>query len=247
MRQLPGFYACCAALLGFTLGTAHARAQEASRSAPSIQYTVHENDTMCLIATMYYSAPSAYVELYVKNRDVLEKAHRQFARNNPRLKKRTMGPSTIYPGTVIDIPAELGGVNRILYSRRPSPMDREFARNVASEKGIDLDDLGRATRDRLPMWLGKTRKDVPSSGYTSVKQKAAAALREPTPAWFTNPEDSISKCAKSVCERFGQLCYFECLGVAKRFLDGDVSCLSLPNSLPYEVDDQDRTCADLLE
>lgn len=127
-------------------------------------------------------------------------------------------------------------------------MNRALAEQVASPKGIDLSHLLKTTRDIAPKWVRAASSPEPNGGHGVISRSSSAALREVVPAWYSSPKESLHKCAKAVCDRYQNLCFFECLIVAKRLSDGDVSCSRLPDTLPYEVDEENRdSCAALVE
>jgi hypothetical protein len=214
---------------------------------PPIKYSIEAGDTLWLIATRFYNAPGAYSALYKHNKAALDAANK----DHPK------GPNWIFPSTVINLPLEIR-VGDTSYTRRATPMNVDLATEVASPDGIDLKTLLRVTRAKiLPRWMKPN--DAPSAPVTrsSSVLSASKAKRESPPEWFSKPDSGVEQCAKSVCVRFEQLCYFECLSIAKRFHDGERQnlCQELQKSprsaavaLPLQVDGETREfCAELIQ
>jgi hypothetical protein len=118
--------------------------------------------------------------------------------------------------------------------------------------------LSKITRDKILPRYTKPKGNVPPpfERHAPVSQ-GPKAKREKDPEWFSKPDSSVERCARSVCVRFEQLCFFECLAVAKRLADGDQQgmCETLQQhphdmsvQLPYEIDEETReSCAELVQ
>ena len=129
---------------------------------------------------------------------------------------------------------------------------------VGRPDGIDMTDLSTITRNKiLPKYTKPAKKaPVPFNKHAPLSN-APKATREQAPSWFNKPDSGLELCARAVCHRFQQLCFFECLSVAKRLSDGDQSriCEKLRShpqdssvQLPYEVDEETReNCAELVQ
>ncbi|HZF50254.1 MAG TPA: hypothetical protein VE093_16460 [Polyangiaceae bacterium] len=210
------------------------------------KYTVQPNDTLWLISTRFYNAPSAYIAIYRHNKRTLDAA----AGGHDK------GVSRIYPNTEIVLP-DVIKMGEIWYRRRQAPMNIDVARKVASSNGIDLTSLTASRAHMVPNFVKRVEAPKPPLGVQVPVPSARMATREPTPEWFANPDSEVERCAKAVCMKFEQLCYFECLTVAKRLHDGDKGgyCEDLqedprntPMSLPLEVDDETRPyCQELVQ
>jgi hypothetical protein len=219
----------------------------AQQRRPSIKYTIVDNDSLWIIATLYYNAPTAAVALYNHNRAVLDAAN----------KTHPKGADWIFPNTVIDLPDQIESGD-IRYTRREAPMDRSLAEAVGRPGGIGMAELLAVTRKKiLPKYTSPIGNvQAPFNKHASVSRGPKAA-RERAPAWFNKPDSSLERCAKSVCTRFEQLCFFECLAISKRLSDGDRLniCERLQQrphdmsvQLPYEVDEETRdNCAELVQ
>jgi hypothetical protein len=224
-----------------------AQPTHAQQQRPPITYTIQPGDTLWVIATLYYNAPTAGGALYHLNKIVLDNAN----------KTHPKGARWIFPGTIIELPAQIRSLD-ILYTRRERPMNRSLAEVVGSPEGIDMTDLSRITREKILPKYTKPKGNVPPpfDRHAPVSQ-GPKATRERTPQWFKNPDSNLEQCAKLVCTRFEQLCFFECLAVAKRLRDGDHPriCENLQQrpydmslQLPYEVDEETReNCAELVQ
>ena len=210
-------------------------------------YSIEAGDTLWLIATRFYNAPAAYSALYKHNKTALDAANK----NHPK------GPSWIFPSTVIHLPLEIR-VGDTSYTRRASPMNVALAAEVASPDGIDLKTLLRVTHEKiLPKWMTPASVTSPPLPGSLPVPSASKAKRESTPQWFSKPDTDVELCARSVCVRFEQLCYFECLSIAKRFIDGERQnlCQELQTSprsaafaLPLQVDGATREfCSELIQ
>jgi hypothetical protein len=218
----------------------------AQQPKPPIQYTIQNGDTLWVIATLYYNAPTAGGALYHYNHAVLNAAN----------KTHPKGPQWIFPGTDIELPYQIRS-RGILYTRREGPMNRSLATLVGRPEGIDVAELSSITRAKILPKYTKPKGNVPPpfNRHAPLSQ-GLKATRESTPGWFNNPNTNIERCAISVCVRFEQLCFFECLGVAKRLADGDHLSIcdrlhqnphNVSVQLPYEVDEETRdSCAELV-
>lgn len=210
-------------------------------------YTIQPEDTLCLISTRYYNAPTAAVGIYQHNKKALDAAN----------KGHDPSPQWIFPGTVIELPLYITS-NGTRYERRETPMELSLAKSVANPQGIKLNDLIQVSQQRVLAYKSKAGGEPIKSDHKPIIS-SLKAVREPAPQWFSNPDRSnkLVTCAKTICNRFMQLCYFECLLIAKRLSDGDEQSLcdtmesAPPNtfiSLPYEVDQSTRTaCSELTE
>lgn len=219
----------------------------AQQRRPAIKYTIVYKDELWVIATLYYNAPTAAGALYNYNRAVLDAAN----------KTHPKGPDWIFPDTVIELPDQIEWRD-IRYTRREAPMNRELAKAVGRREGIGVAELSEIARKKiLPKYtspLGNVQQ--PFDKHASVSQGPKAA-RERAPAWFNKPDSMMERCARSVCTRFEQLCFFECLSIAKRLSDGDQLkiCERLQQhphdmsvQLPYEVDEETRdNCTELVQ
>lgn len=242
--KLKARFLPCSILLAVMIAAPHTHAQP---PIPPIGYTIQEGDSLWVIATLYYNAPTAGGALYSVNQAVLDAANK----NHPK------EPKWIFPGTIIDLPAQIRS-RGILYTRRESPMNRTLALAVGSPEGIDMTDLARITRDKILPKYVKPTGNVPSPlpKHVPVSQ-GLKATRESVPNWYQSPNTHLEVCAKSICTHFEQLCFFECLAMAKRVWDGDMKqvCDALqgnPRStsvqLPYEIDEETRQdCAELIQ
>lgn len=214
---------------------------------PPIQYTIRPGDKLWAIATRFYNAPEAYRAIYQHNKAALNAANKEHAK----------GPDRIFPGTVIELPGDIK-VAETLYTRRQTPMDVDLATSVARPDGINLLELWKITRENIvPREVVLSEVTEPPLTNAKLVASAPTAKREPAPEWFSKPDSSVEECAKSLCVRFEQLCYFECLSIAKRFKDGERQNLcdelnSAPRAaaitLPFQVDNETRgLCAELVQ
>lgn len=235
--------------LAMVLGPKSARAQ--SPAAPVsqsdvIQYTIQKGDTLRLIATQYYSAPSAVGAIFTRNKKILEDAYEGVRRSDPKFDAR-LHPftiDTIYLKTIIELPALLVSKGGHLYKRMDVPMTPTLAQQIADKGKIDLISLSKIA-DQFQDGLGIPRlpnaspPPLPLTGYKKVvasSRQDATVKRESRPMWHTSPSNDIQVCAVAVCEKYRSLCYFECMAIAIRFDDSDVLCTNLPKTLPYEID-----------
>lgn len=219
----------------------------AQQRRPPIKYAIVDRDSLWIIATIYYNAPTAGGALYNHNKAVLDAAN----------KTHPKGADWIFPNTVIELPDQI--VSRdIRYTRRDAPMDRVLAIEVGNNKGIGMDDLLTITRKNiLPKYTSPMGSVQPPFDKHAPVSGGPKAAREKSPSWFNKPDSIMERCAKSVCIRFEQLCFFECLSIAKRLSDGDQQAIcdrlqQNPHNknvqLPYEVDEETRgDCAELVK
>lgn len=217
----------------------------AQQQRQPIKYTIQASDTLWVIATLYYNAPTAGGALYSLNQPVLDAAN----------KTHPKGPKWIFPGTDIDLPPQIRS-RGILYTRRDGPMDRNLALLVGRPDGIDVAELSEIMLNKYPQYKNQTKAPPPFNRHARLAQ-GPTAMRETAPAWFSAPNSRLEVCARAVCTRFEQLCFFECLAVAKRFLDGEHPTLceriqmnphNMSIQLPYEVDEETRdSCAELVQ
>lgn len=110
----------------------------AQQYRPPIKYTIQNGDTLWIIATLYYNAPTAGGALYNLNMAVLNAANK----THPKT------PQWIFPGTVIDLPGQIRSQG-ILYTRRDGPMNRSLAVLVGRPDGIDMTDLSTITLNKI--------------------------------------------------------------------------------------------------
>jgi hypothetical protein len=222
-----------------------AQPTHAQQQRPPITYTIQPGDTLWVVATLYYNAPTAGGALYNINKVVLDNAN----------KTHPKGAKWIFPGTVIELPAQIRA-HDIPYTRREHPMKRSTAEVVGRPDGIDMADLSKITRNNILPRYTKPKRNVPKPfDRHAIVSQGPKATRESTPKWFKNPSSNLERCARSVCTRFEQLCFFECLTVAKRLKDGNQTmiCEKLQQhprdvELPYEVDEETRqSCAELVQ
>jgi hypothetical protein len=217
-----------------------------------IKYTIQPNDSLWLIATRYYDDARAFRAIY------------KYAKNKTQLDKdrKVKSPDKIDPGSTIELPHMLEDKDTgEWYQRRErTPMNEKLGRKIADHgaEGIRLSTASSIVDDDvLPKDLKfKAAPPRPANDYKPLSQ-APKAKRESTPEWFRKPDAPVEQCAKSLCIRFEQLCYFECLSVAKRLLDGDRESIcdglgKKPRTatvvLPYEVDNATRDqCAELIK
>jgi hypothetical protein len=219
----------------------------AQQRRPSIKYTIVDGDSLWIIATLYYNAPTAAGALYNHNRAVLDAAN----------KTSRKGADWIFPNTVIELPDQIESGD-IPYTRRKAPMNRDLAKAVGRPGGIGVAELLDITRDKIvPKYTRPVGNVQPRFDKHASVSQGPKATRERAPAWFNSPDSNMERCAKSVCTRFEQLCFFECLAIAKRLSDGDQPkiCERLQQhphdrnvQLPYEVDEETRdNCAELVQ
>src|SRR5262249_38548255 len=137
----------------------------------------------------------------------------------------------------------------VYYRRRRTPLNPERVRVLAEIMGhkadFDLDRLGEFRKSVTPGGLNVKSPPAPLEGHVKVSSAGGMATREAAPSWYKSPQAGVGRCAKAVCNKYRMLCYYECVGVAKRLGDGRTSCNKLPPSLPYEVDADTRdSCAE---
>ena len=211
----------------------------AEQERPPVKYKIVDKDSLWVIATLFYNAPSAGITLYNINKAVLDAAN----------KHHQKGAHWIFPDTVIELPAEIRS-RGIPYRRRDFPMNRSLALAIGHEDGIDMTGLVTITREQILPKDTELKKTMPPPfDQHAPVSSGPKAIRESAPAWFKEPDSHLETCAKAVCNRFKQLCFFECLAVAKRLADGEhqTTCDTLVQ-LPYEVDEETReNCAELVK
>ncbi|MRG96369.1 hypothetical protein [Polyangium spumosum] len=218
--------------------------------ANELVYEIENADTLYLVATRYYGDPAAFKLIFKKNETVLREAHDKYVRDASKRGERPkpFGTGTIWPKTKIVLPQELSTAAGVLYERRSSPLRRDIAEMIARKKRVDLVDLEKIAKDTRPSWIKAPQPTAPLTGYAQVSTASSAVSRETPPKWYEHPENELHRCAVVVCGKFQSLCYYECLGVAKRFLDGGASCSHLPASLPYDQPEAaSRDCSAMLE
>ncbi|TKC96522.1 hypothetical protein [Polyangium fumosum] len=223
----------------------------ASAGQPNeLVYEITDSDTLYLVATRYYGDPAAFKLIFKKNEAVLREAHDKYMLDAAKrgVPPKPFGTGTIWPKTRIVLPQELATPAGVLYERRSLPLKREIAEMIARKKRVDLDDLGQIATEMRPLGIRPPQPTPALPGYAQVSAASSAVARETPPKWFGQPENELHRCAVAVCGKFQSLCYYECLGVAKRFLDGGASCSHLPATLPYDQPEASaRDCSAMLE
>ena len=210
--------------------------------AEVMPYKIRQGDTLWLIATQFYNAPSAAPAIYKLNQGALEAAHH---RNGDRSRKASS--DTIYPNTVINLPRQLragAGSTVSLYLRRDVPITADVASKIAEKRRIDLEDFHEIGKESVPDWVTPPAPSAPLDKHVEASKGVAPAKREARPGWYDSPETDLQKCAKAVCDRYEALCYFECIIMAKRISDSEASCDELPDVLPVEIDASTRDSCD---
>jgi hypothetical protein len=238
-----------ALVVGFAMvgGPWPARAQ--SPAAPAarpdvIQHVIQKGETLHLIATQYYSAPSAFGAIFTRNREKFKDAYERVKKSDPKFDVllHPFAINMIYPGTVIELPALLESKRGHLYQRMDVPMTSELAQQIADKGRIDLTNLNKISnqiRDGLTNPPKPDPSPQPLPGYTKIvaaSPQDATIKREERPEWHKNPSTELHNCAVAICKKYKNICYFECMTAARRFEDGEVLCNKLPKVLPYEID-----------
>lgn len=240
----------CVSMLATTIHFSPAEGAEGD-----IQYTVKEGDSLYLVATMYYGDPQAFLRIFQANRDALQTA---YDKNAPPATKAAnpsgrVQPHDLWPSTVIVLPANFsisGKVvyEQVLYERRANPLSRAAAIKLATATKVtlgDVMDLAESTRDPK---IEVAEPPAPLGGYVPVSRMKGSTQREPRPDWHKQPKTDLHRCAVSVCTRYESLCFFECIMVARRIMDGNASCNPPPDPLPYEVPEKSNgDCAGWLK
>ncbi|MDC3962099.1 hypothetical protein [Polyangium jinanense] len=215
-----------------------------------IVYEITDSDTLYVVATRYYGDPAAFKLIFKRNEAILRDAYGKYARDASKRGEppKPFGTGTIWPKTKIVLPQELSTSAGVLYERRSSPLKREVAEKIARKKRVNLDDLEEIAIDMRPRGIKPPQTTAPLTGYAQVSSASSAVSRETPPKWYEHPENELHRCAVAVCGKFQSLCYYECLAVAKRFLDGGASCSHIPATLPYDQPEASaRDCSGMLE
>ncbi|MDI3287340.1 hypothetical protein [Polyangium sp. 15x6] len=213
-------------------------------------YEINESDTLYVVATQYYGDPAAFRLIFRSNETILREAYDKYARDARKLGEpiKPFGSGTLWPKTRIVLPRALATPAGVLYERRNLPLRRDVAEMIARKKRVDLDDLEQIATNVRPRGLKPPQTVAPLTGYAQVSSASSAVTRETPPKWYEQPENELHRCAVSVCGKFQSLCFYECLGVAKRFLDGGASCSRIPATLPYDQPEASaRDCSAMLE
>ena len=244
LRRAAMLSSCIAALAAGLPASGQPPAQQGG--AEVLPYTIQQGDTLWLIATRFYNAPSAAPTIYKYNQGALEAAHH---RNGDRSRKASS--DTIYPNTVINLPRQLrsGTTTAVsLYLRRDVPINADVASKIAEKRRIDLEDFHEIGKESVPDWVTPQAAQAPLDKHVEAAKGVAPAKREARPGWYESPETDLQRCAKAVCDQYEALCYFECIIMAKRISDSEASCDELPDVLPVEIDASTRySCDEIAE
>lgn len=195
-------------------------------------HEVREGDNLGSIAIRYYRNPRATDSIYLLNYWRLTRAVKQY-KPNAKIDPRGVLPR----GIQLRLPQKLVSARGKVYTlsgAEARPAEIRY-----------LDDLEREASSLLgPSSTGPRAQQRPQVPREQVSTSARPANRESIPGWYENPNGELQTCAKALCDRYQSLCFFECVGLAKSFLDGGASCRKLPEKLPFYVDPATRAnCA----
>lgn len=219
----------------------------AVRSARAIDYKIKKKDTLNQIASRYYGDPLVSASIYEANRAILEDAYYAQLRAHPDLAKRHPRPGAdiIFPGYTIKLP-DIIQHERVPYSRSDydwTPTVRNWIDRL-SRRDHSLENLRRFVEEFFKGPKVTTPPIVLFDNYAPASEVSTPKVRGVAPEWYKNPSSEFQYCAKRVCDKYKNLCYFDCLTIAQRFEDAWAKwkCDNLPEKLPVEIDTRRTTC-----
>jgi len=212
-------------------------------------YLVKPNESLWGIATSFYGDHDAHHALYEINKKILDKVWSNAEKTHPNLKQKYPNKQDyIIPNIKIQVPYKVD-YKQIFFIRNDLQVNMELINSIKDNNNeLSLPLLKKAVINDESFVDVIEEAPHPLEGYIDISIKSDKLKnrdRGQPPVWWNNPNETsdFQLCSKLICNKYTQLCYFDCLTLSKRLYDAFddktammKKCKNLPDQLPFQLD-----------